>query len=308
MNDSYPRLPHSLRQRGKMYECVSQKGYFPYVFAFEDNLFDVGPRPSLDYYNHITDTEYNSLYYDNWSFKHVTLEYLTNDLNTHYEVMSKLNEALFLKDSLDLTKSLTVSGIALRLFMRNYYKNNIANISKHSMYTELKQGYYGGRTEIYRPHGYNLYYYDINSLYPHASLDDMAGLVCTKVFIIDSNEKEIPFGFFYCIVDATSVDVKYLGLLPLRGKNLSFPLGKWKGWYFSAELEFAVSNRYRITLLHGYTFSKSKNVFNKYVTHVHSNKVSAKNSVEKSLPKSMLNNLLGRFGIKLDKFKTKLVE
>lgn len=70
--------------------------------------------------------------------------------------------------------------MALKLFLPKYYKNNIPTINKKSVYSELKQAYYGGITEVYIPHGRNLFYYDINSLYPYASLNDMPGLNCKK--------------------------------------------------------------------------------------------------------------------------------
>lgn len=71
----------------------------------------------------------------------------------------------------DMTKSYTISGLALNLFLSKYYKNNIPLINKKSIYTDLKPAYYGGMTEVYIPHGKNLFYYDINSLYPYASLN-----------------------------------------------------------------------------------------------------------------------------------------
>lgn len=30
----------------------------------------------------------------------------------------------------------------------------------------LRKAYYGGHTDVYRPYGEHLYYYDVNSLYP----------------------------------------------------------------------------------------------------------------------------------------------
>lgn len=146
---------------------------------------------------------------------------------TLYEVLSKANKQLFLDYDIDMTKSHTISGLALKLFLLKYYKNNIPNISKKSVYTELKQGYYGGITEVYKPYGKNLFYYDINSLYPFASLNDMPGLKCKNILI--TNSKDMPFGFLYCVIDTTNVKQQYLGLLPLRcarSKGLIFPLGK----------------------------------------------------------------------------------
>jgi hypothetical protein len=94
------------------------------------------------------------------------------------------------------------------------------------MYTDIKQGYYGGITEVYKPFGKNLYYYDVNSLYPFAALNDMPGLSCRKLLLSHNDNIQDLFGFFYCIVDATQVKCEYLGLLPLKSDGLIFPLGK----------------------------------------------------------------------------------
>jgi len=49
------------------------------------------------------------------------------------------------------------------------------------MYHDIKQAYYGGITEVYKPYGRDLFYYDVNSLYPSVALKDMPGLGCSKI-------------------------------------------------------------------------------------------------------------------------------
>jgi hypothetical protein len=36
------------------------------------------------------------------------------------------------------------------------------------MYNDIKKSYYDGLSDVYIPYGENLYYYDLNSLYPYA--------------------------------------------------------------------------------------------------------------------------------------------
>ena len=114
-----------------------------------------------------------------------------------------------------MTGSITISGLAVRTFLKDFYNKNIPNINKTSIYRDIKEGYYGGITEVYKPIGRNLYYYDVNSLYPYVALQDMPGLTCKKLlFYNNSTEIDNLFGFFYCSID-TPLDI-YLGLLPLR--------------------------------------------------------------------------------------------
>ena len=129
------------------------------------------------------------------------------------------------------------------------------------MYRDIKQAYYGGIIEVYKPYGHNLYYYDVNSLYPFVAHQPIPGLVCTNITYYKSKEDiDNLFGFFYCIIK--TVADSYLGILPKRTTSgLNFPLGVWEGWYFSEELKFAKANGYIITALKGYNFSKEYGVF-----------------------------------------------
>ena len=55
-----------------------------------------------------------------------------------------------------MTKTITISSLAVWIFMKHYYNNNIPAINKSNIYREIKQGYYGGITEVYKPFGDNL--------------------------------------------------------------------------------------------------------------------------------------------------------
>jgi len=94
------------------------------------------------------------------------------------------------------------------------------------MYKDIKEGYFGGVTEVYKPYGKNLYYYDVNSLYPFSSINYIPGKVC--MYVEDFTSKGLTldklFGFFYCEIETNN---GYIGLLPVRGNDgVSMPLGK----------------------------------------------------------------------------------
>lgn len=306
--DSLALLPRSLAELGKDFNVATIKSKFPYAFSVQDNLFYKGPMPAIEYYSDITLEEYESMSLHTWSFKDETIRYLSNDLLSLQEVLTKANKQVFLDYNTDMTSSMTISGLAVRIFWKDFYKNNIPNINKHSIYKDIKQGYYGGMTEVYKPYGSNLFYYDVNSLYPYVALQDMPGLTCDKLFYYDHTDINIDnlFGFFYCRIE-TPLDI-YLGLLPVRTKSgLTFPLGKWYGWYFSEELKFAKTHGYKIQVLKGYSFNREKDVFTEYINKVYKIKSTTTNKSQKTMAKSLLNNLLGRFGINLEKPITKIV-
>lgn len=179
--DSYCVLSDSLRKLGESFEVNTLKSRFPYDFATEDHLFYKGDTPSINYFDNISTEEYNNISSDSWSFYDESIKYLKNDLISLYEIMIKANKQIFMDYDVNLTDNLTVSGLAVRIFLKDYYNNNIPNINKSSIYRDIKEGYYGGITEVYKPTGYNLFYYDVNSWYTYVSLQDMPGLECSKV-------------------------------------------------------------------------------------------------------------------------------
>jgi hypothetical protein len=140
--------------------------------------------------------------------------------------MSKVSKQVFMDYDVNITDNLTISGLSVRIFLRDYYKNNIPSINKASVYRDIRQGYYGGITEVYKPEGHNLFYYDVNSLYPFVALNPIPGLICSKVhyYTNDTNINDL-FGFFYCSIETP--EDGYLGILPVRNKlGLYYPLGK----------------------------------------------------------------------------------
>lgn len=308
--DSYSILTDSLKNLCLKYELNLSKGEFPYKFASKDTLFYKGVTPNINYYNNSVSPEvYNSIKKDVWDFKKESLIYLSKDLTSLYQVLVKVNRTLFLDFDVKMPSCLTISKLAYEIFSKDYLTKDkpIPLISKATIHNDIKLGYYGGNTEVYRPYGENLYYYDVNSLYPYVSLNDMVGLDCHKQEYInkkaDLNEL---FGFFYCHIKANQGN--YLGILPVRTQTgIVFPVGTWSGMYFSEELKFAKENGYEISVEWGYKFDRVSNVFGNYVEKLYTMKSTPKNITQKNLAKSLLNNLLGRFGMDINKPITKIV-
>ena len=305
--DSLCMLPENLSTLGDNFGVPTIKSVFPHRFATENKLFYEGAMPRFDYYDNVSLEVYNSMSVYIWSFQNESIKYLTNDLLSLHEVLTKANKQVFLDYNLAMTKSITISGLSLDLFFKDFYKLNIPNINKASIYKEIRQAYYGGITEVYKPFGTNLYYYDVNTLYPYVALQDMPGLTCNKVFLFEGNEDiNQLFGFFYCRIESSLND--YLGLLPIRtNTGLKFPLGQWEGWYFSEELKFAKEHGYKIKVLKGYTFDRVNDVFTGYINKVYPIKSNTTNKSQKAMAKSLLNNLLGRFGINIYRPVTELL-
>jgi hypothetical protein len=141
--------------------------------------------------------------------------------------MNIFDKYILINYGIPMTKSYTISRLALNIFLKHYLKNSkLPLINKSSIYNDIKEAYFGGITDVYKPYGKNLFLYDVNSLYPFASLNPMPGNKCT--FLEDFSTTGLNlnnlFGFFYCEIE---VNNNYLGLLPVRTEEgLITPNGK----------------------------------------------------------------------------------
>jgi arsenate reductase-like glutaredoxin family protein len=71
-------------------------------------------------------------------------------------------------------------------------------------------------------------------------------------------------------------------------------------------LKFAINHGYKIKVIKGYNFNKENNVFDEYVYDLYKTKSVSKGSI-RVIVKSLLNNLLGRFGLDINKPVTEIV-
>jgi DNA polymerase type B, organellar and viral len=304
--DSYNLLSGKLFDLSRSFKLDVVKSYFPHEFVKRNTLNYVGNIPSIDFWKGISINEYEKLYKSDWNLKDECLAYLKKDLESLLKVIDTFNKYILRNYDIQMTDCTTISRLALNIFFKHYLNDSKIPIIRSSMFTDIKEAYYGGVTEVYKPHGFNLLYYDVNSLYPFASLKSMVGNKCFYMEDFSGlglNLNDL-FGFFYCEVE---INNNYLGLLPVRTEiGLIMPTGKWSGWYFSEELKFAQSKGYKIKVIKGYNFNKEENIFSKYVNDLYEIKSKSTGHV-KVIAKSLLNNLIGRFGMNIYKPKTEIV-
>jgi hypothetical protein len=98
---------------------------------------------------------------------------LLNDLRTYsmqdskalYDALKKAQEIYFANYSVDITGSLSTAALSKKIFRTHFLKKPIPTLNG-LMDSFVRQGYFGGATDVYNKIGKNLYYYDVNSLYP----------------------------------------------------------------------------------------------------------------------------------------------
>ena len=67
---------------------------------------------------------YNSIALYNWDCKKNTTKYLEKDLMSLYQIIKKFSIFIYLKYKVQITKNLTISSLALYIFLSTYNKNN----------------------------------------------------------------------------------------------------------------------------------------------------------------------------------------
>ncbi len=147
--DSYCMLVNKLSKLAEDFGVETQKSVFPYKFAIEDNLFYKGHTPGIHFYKDVSVEDYSKIYQEEWSFKDETIKYLKNDLNCLYEIVVNANNQLFNDYKVNIKDAITISGLAMKIYLNKYYNDNIPMINKPSIYKDIKQGYYGGITVIF---------------------------------------------------------------------------------------------------------------------------------------------------------------
>lgn len=310
--DSFLLLPASLKNLSMSFNIENKKTIFPFNFINQENLnfaydsdvpgytFFPGAYTSL-----FTEAEYKAycLLYKGktWNLKRELSFYCERDTIALYQVILKFHKEIYLLFNIDISKYPTLPSVTFAIYRSNFIPKEEIPILLSKLHFTLKQAYYGGITDIYRPYGVNIHSYDVNSLYPAAMKKYHMPVGQPKHFIGDiSLLKRDPFGFLKVTVTAP-IQMK-IPILPTKIKTDSgwrtiFPVGSWTGWYFSEELKNASKYGYKFEIHEGFLFEKA-NLFSDFVDKLYNMKVSLDSSDPRYfIAKLLMNALYGRFGM-----------
>lgn len=249
LRDSYTLLPSSLSSLAKNL-CPS-----------------LGSKGSIDH-NTVTLTNLNSM-------KDELLKYMIQDIRLLGGIMLKAQDIYISNYSVDIVSKLTVSSLALTIFRTQYYDVESFPIHIPSMNedTFIRRGYYGGHADAYIPHGENLYYYDVNSLYPFIMKEyPMPGGKPVWHGKLEDHDLDQLCGFIEAYIECPSnMKRPFLPYREYKNKSLIFPTGKFVGVYYSEELKFAKKLGYKIIPIpiKGYLFKTIDSTpFKNYVSNL----------------------------------------
>lgn len=238
-------------------------------------------------------------------------KYCRRDSEISWKMMSLLQEQY-----IELGTSLRFSsaGSALELFQRCYMQGYF--ITPHiSHIREFQQAYYGGRVECFyqgtitAPPGSSLYYSDINSMYPYVmanqkfpQISGKNGLkMVTGKITLQHHKRMLKKEGISDVIVVAPKGLRY-PVLPCRfNGRLSFPLGRFRGWYCHNELRYAVEKGYKIEkVFKAYFSNASCEPFKEYCEDLYAKRKQADATrgmeIFGAACKILLNGLYGKFG------------
>ena len=299
--DSIQILNGSLDSLCKSFNIINQKGIFPHNFVNKDRLFYVGDTPDLIHFKYMPVNLYNKIKSNNWDLKSEALIYLKKDIIGLLEVMVKFNEKIYNLYSLNITSYPTAAKLAVGIFTTNFFKNyNDLKIKmiRGNVEADIRSAYFGGNVNVLINKMDQGFYYDMNSQYPYAMLNDMP--IGNPTFSNDTDLNNY-FGFVYGEITAPDYErlrVPYIQMRDDTSDNIDCPRGTFSRMIFSEEIKEALKDGYSINIKYGYKFERGKDLFKDYVTTIYNIKKITKDPVEKAISKLLLNSLYGKFGMK----------
>lgn len=229
------------------------------------------------------------------------IEILQEGFNTFIEVIKEMTKY-------DLTeKSVSISGLSFTIFRTKYYKEKETPIYKPTKSEEefIRSGYYGGIVDIYKPTTQNAYHYDINSMYPSELLTDLP-IGKPKWEKIHKLTEET-YGFVEAYVEIPECRFPPL---PIKNKihGLILPTGTFKGVFFSDELHNAVAHGAIVSPIKYLKYERGQPL-KKFIEDFYNFRLQYPDGHPfRSTAKLILNTIYGRFGLRSDLRKTKIIK
>lgn len=226
--------------------------------------------------------------------------------------------------------AMTMASQALKVFQTTMLRD----IEPIKGWTEefVRNGYFGGRTEIFKPFYVHksspvsnhskliknlknddlLNYYDVNSLYPYVMRENRFPIAVDGPTYLSVQWDKM--GMWECEVDVPkNMWIPPLGVsmyidpvtkrvypsTPNRPGKFIFPVGRFRGHWTTEELAYACSLGVKvIRCFGGVTFKDGGAIFKDFIDMLYAIRVDPKSSpVDNMIAKLLMNSCYGRFGI-----------
>lgn len=214
------------------------------------------------------------------------LEYCKRDTEIVYRFIEILRHAY---GNFGVKVQSTGPATAIKIFKKNFYLATMVIPEEHDI-KEIRQGYYGGRCEVFRKGVItgNILKYDVNSLYPFVMKKFRFPIPVYPV-----KTKSFPkYGVMKCVLEVPEMKFP---ILPVKTNGkLYFPIGEIIGTYPVNLLNYALKNGYKIKeFIHAYSYPDYCQPFIGYVNTMY--KLRKAGGHENVIYKRLMNCLYGKF-------------
>ena len=241
------------------------------------------------------------------------LKYLKHDVELLGHIMVRAQQIFFEYYKVDIVDKTTIAAMAFTIWRMRYHDDKIWKLYIPTKEEDafIRRAYYGGHVDVYKPYGENLYYYDVNSLYPFIMKTcKMPGGKPVWHDNFCNKKLDDLFGFIQALVYIPKhVKRPFLPFRDLDGKALKFGVGYVYGCYFSEELKHAVKLGYDVTPCCGYLFEPIDSPFAEFIDDMYSRRLDARDKqlgAKSYIHKLSMNSVYGRLGIKTESTKAVL--
>lgn len=269
-------------------------------------------------------TKKGSFDFEKWDGKitQELLDYLKDDCRALFQVLEQFYNWPVIKKA---GPAVTMASQAMKVF-RTFLDQELMPPS-NSVDSFVRRGYFGGRTEIFKPYFEQpkgkkpLMSFDVNSLYPAVMLENEypGNFECfsyeydgTKMGFFEA-EVDVPKDMYVpplgVVIPVPTVTETWKAGQKFEKQNTSnkfvFPTGRFSGVWSTIELEYAKSVGVKIVKTgRGVYFKNAGYLFKEYIDTFYNMRLDAiarGDGVTNVLCKLLMNSLYGRFGLNLDR-------
>ena len=290
--------------------------YYDKVFIFKDSfrLFPVSLNELAKTFGLEGKFDYNPMYNNlavlaDPEVRQLFISYGRRDSQLLHNTLIRAQLFYFNKFRVDIADCYSLPSLSLKIYKTNFLRVSIP-ILKDSHDRFIRRSYFGGATDIYLRHSTNVYYYDINSLYPFAMTKDMPHEFLGYLKRSQMDEMEIKglgnfFGFIEVDIECPKSIIRPVLPTEDKGRTL-YPTGKFTGVYFSEEIKAVTSLGYRVLRIRAAMEFSRADLFSTYVKDMYDIKSHA-TGAERWIAKLHLNSLYGIFGRRLESLQTIII-
>lgn len=201
-----------------------------------------------------------------------------------YEAIDQMQSAML---EMGGQLQMTQAASAMNLFRRVYLKADMP--TNFFVNERIRLAYFASRVEVFNKKCYDASYYDINSSFPYAMT-----MPCPGRFI--GNKRALPSGGIYFADVTIEVAEGYLPPIPTRiAGRLFFPIGRWRTWLSSVDVELLLRDGGRIEKVHEVYHFEPFYDLAAYAQDLFNKRKNAGEGFLKVAYKLMLNSLYGKF-------------